>query len=568
MKYLSVFIMHFFVSRFWLIILTFVSIFWLSTHLNATESDITKNLIKIKTYEHHLDGSFIFKSYWSAIAIDSSRILTNAHVLLASDGELTGYYEACFSIDFERAPVCRDVARLIAYDIVADLAILELSHTNSLKPFILASSKIALGSYVSMYGYPAIGWETITRTDGKIAGFEKMMYKIDGSIDHGNSGGWAFNNSGELLGIPTAVAADNASIGYMIPIQRIKSFLAKRTNHYEIYTIPANRIFTQFLRRNQSHTLNRAIMKWNALTIKNPHIYGYSLKSSIISNDNKMIHWIFSDNYDRVKITLSCTDDAGGLLGWQARKDGFKNEQSSYPTWDMNLVDEENYLTISSSSKGYDPNIVMYYKWYDSCFSEINFIDKKMDYKSVNKAIHFLKNGVTFNMHYQLKDTHSNFYFQSPHIEKDTRIIRSIDKFGAESVLIGIEIETGNWMNAVIEAKQYESLEELWTAFDTDFEVTKTWNDYMELWIKSWLERANIHLLDLSSWQKGILYTRYDEDKKVTTVVFEYIYMMDDWHYAYWSWRWIIPGESVKNITRIQDVFAGLIYPWSSVLKN
>ncbi len=84
-----------------------------------------------------------------------------------------------------------------------------------------------------------------------------------------------------------------------------------------------------------------------------------------------------------------------------------------------------------------------------------------MDYKSVNKAIHFLKNGVSFNMHYQLKDTHSNFYFQSPHLEKDTRIIRSIDKFGAESVLIGIEIETGNWMNAVIEAKQFESLEEL-----------------------------------------------------------------------------------------------------------
>ena len=191
-----------------------------------------------------------------------------------------------------------------------------------------------------------------------------------------------------------------------------------------------------------------------------------------------------------------------------------------------------------------------------------------MDYKSVNKAIHFLKNGVTFNMHYQLKDTHSYFYFQSPHIEKDTRIIRSIDKFGAESVLIGIEIETGNWMNAVIEAKQYESLQELWTAFDTDFEVTKTWNDYIELWIKSWLERANIHLLNLSSWQKGVLYTRYDEDKKITTVVFEYIYIMDDWHYAYWSWRWITPGDSVKNITRIQDIFAGLIYPGSSVLKN
>lgn len=38
------------------------------------------------------------------------------------------------------------------------------------------------------------------------------MYKIDGSIDHGNSGGGAFNNSGELVGIPTAVASDTLSL--------------------------------------------------------------------------------------------------------------------------------------------------------------------------------------------------------------------------------------------------------------------------------------------------------------------------------------------------------------------
>lgn len=70
----------------------------------------------------------------------------------------------------------------------------------------------------------------------------------------------------------------------------------------------------------------------------------------------------FSDSYDRVKIIFSCTDDAGGLLGWQVRKDGFTREELSYPTWNMKMEDEEDYLTIYSSSKGYDPNIVMYYK--------------------------------------------------------------------------------------------------------------------------------------------------------------------------------------------------------------
>jgi hypothetical protein len=48
---------------------------------------------------------------------------------------------------------------------VADLAILELNITKSLQSFSFATAKLAIGSYVSMYGYPGIGGETITRTD-------------------------------------------------------------------------------------------------------------------------------------------------------------------------------------------------------------------------------------------------------------------------------------------------------------------------------------------------------------------------------------------------------------------
>jgi len=122
-------------------------------------------VIKIKTYESLSDGSYVFRSYGSAIAISPSRILTNAHVITDPDDVPTGHYEVCFSTDFERVPVCRETARLIAFDTVADLAILELSHTDTLRPFALSPSKIAIGSYVSMYGYPAIGGETITRTE-------------------------------------------------------------------------------------------------------------------------------------------------------------------------------------------------------------------------------------------------------------------------------------------------------------------------------------------------------------------------------------------------------------------
>lgn len=208
-----------------------------------------------------------------------------------------------------------------------------------------------MGSYVSMYGYPAIGGETITRTEGKIAGYEQTMYKIDGSIDHGNSGGGAFNNSGELVGIPTAVASDNASIGYMIPIQRIQSFLAKRTNNYELYTHISDRSFTKFLQRIQSYTSVKLFLQWKDLVAKNSRPFGFILRSSMVSSDNMMMNWIFSDSYERVKITLSCTNDAGSILGWEARRDGIKKEQEIYPTWHMKIADDPSYLTIYSSSK-------------------------------------------------------------------------------------------------------------------------------------------------------------------------------------------------------------------------
>lgn len=63
------------------------------------------------------------------------------------------------------------------------------------------------------------------------------------------------------------------------------------------------------------------------------------------------MHWTFVDTYDRVKFVLSCTSDAGRILGWQARKNGFDSEKKQYPTWDMSLLDEEKYLSIYSVSK-------------------------------------------------------------------------------------------------------------------------------------------------------------------------------------------------------------------------
>jgi hypothetical protein len=188
------------------------------------------------------------------------------------------------------------------------------------------------------------------------------MYKIDGSIDHGNSGGGAFNNSGELIGMPTAVASDNASIGYMIPIRRIADFLNKRTNNYEIYTEFPDRLFSKFIRRIQAYTGNKTIYQWNDVSIRNPRPYGLILKASMISADNRMATWNFVDGYDRLSILFSCTDDAGLVSGWQSRLDGLAGERLVYPTWTMTTTQDADHLIISSVNKTYAPSMTLYYK--------------------------------------------------------------------------------------------------------------------------------------------------------------------------------------------------------------
>ncbi len=73
--------------------------------------------------------------------------------------------------------------------------------------------------------------------------------------------------------MPTAVASDNSSLGYMIPVKRIQEFLNKRTNNYEIYTKKIDTSFVKFLQTNQIYTKNIQAYVWNSIIIHNPRRY-------------------------------------------------------------------------------------------------------------------------------------------------------------------------------------------------------------------------------------------------------------------------------------------------------
>lgn len=77
---------------------------------------------------------------------------------------------------------------------------------------------------VFVIGYPGIGGDTVTATEGKISGFldedgDKVVdwFKTDVLINQGNSGGSAVNDKGELIGVPTARLQDQSgNVIYLI----------------------------------------------------------------------------------------------------------------------------------------------------------------------------------------------------------------------------------------------------------------------------------------------------------------------------------------------------------------
>lgn len=222
----------------------------------------------------------------------------------------------------------------------------------------------------------------------------------------------------------------------MIPVHRIQEFLSKKSPNYEIYKKKPELFFVDFLARIQSYTPGKLVYRWNDVIVRNPRSYGFLLNSTMISPDNRMVNWKFADSYNRVSFSLSCTDDVGIIAGWQARISGLKKEREAYPGWTISPIDEKEYLSIYSMSKDYDPSVVIYYKAYDSCFAEVDYKDPKKDAKSLEKAIKFLKKEISFRQPYAIPTSQINPYFSISNIEKNTRIIRSVDEYGVISILL------------------------------------------------------------------------------------------------------------------------------------
>lgn len=156
-------------------------------------------------------------------------ILTNAHVASpASQGEPESEPDAlgvAIIVSEDKPAVPSYIAEVRAVDGFLDLAIIQITQTvngtsvdpNSLNlPYVQLgnSDSIHVGDDINIFGFPAIGGNTITYTKGTVSGFssedqlgDRAWIKTDTTISGGNSGGLAADNNGYIIGVPTIAAS-------------------------------------------------------------------------------------------------------------------------------------------------------------------------------------------------------------------------------------------------------------------------------------------------------------------------------------------------------------------------
>ncbi len=132
------------------------------------------------------------------------------------------------------------IAKTIGIDSDTDLAVLQITERLDGEQIqdkfsfltVVGQSEVAnslkLGDAIYIGGYPGIGAETFTFTEGVVSGrVGQSLIKTSALIDSGTSGGAAFDIGGNFVGVPTAAIRGEigGSLGYLIGADIVDSFL-------------------------------------------------------------------------------------------------------------------------------------------------------------------------------------------------------------------------------------------------------------------------------------------------------------------------------------------------------
>jgi S1-C subfamily serine protease len=222
-------------------------------------SAVSSNEIMAVVQLHIIDPKTHISNEGSATFISGDGyLLTNYHVISPAIQDKTRAIVLCLTADARKPPLCSPVGlQLRAYNEQADLALLKLklvlpaggqtpvdfatfmrdkhivlNHVNIERQ--AQDEHVNLGDQIQILGYPLTGGKSITYTEGVVSGFERAfsngswmpwLIKTDATVNPGNSGGAAFDQANNFIGIPTLVRSDTGEIGYIISLPVVDSFL-------------------------------------------------------------------------------------------------------------------------------------------------------------------------------------------------------------------------------------------------------------------------------------------------------------------------------------------------------
>jgi len=173
-------------------------------------------------------------------------ILTNEHVVSDDGASCNDFIVILTSESGEKDPVPKYVAEIVEQNVTLDIAILEITGTYDGSPLpksfrnmcVGDSNSVAQGDNLLIWGYPDVRWtnfDTPGRIDvsqGFVSGFdaetglsEKAWISLSSTISSGNSGGGAYNELSQLVGVPTAVFQGNlSSRGLLRPMNLVLDY--------------------------------------------------------------------------------------------------------------------------------------------------------------------------------------------------------------------------------------------------------------------------------------------------------------------------------------------------------
>jgi len=178
-----------------------------------------------KQYERSLGSGVVVRS--------DGYILTNNHVI-------DGANEITVTFDNKREMK----AKLVGTDAKTDIAVLKVDATNLPTIALADSSQARVGDVVLAMGSPFGLKQTVTmgivsargRTGLGIEDYEDFI-QTDASINPGNSGGALLNTRGDLIGINTAILANNGGnqgVGFAVPANLARSVMTQVMEHGKV----------------------------------------------------------------------------------------------------------------------------------------------------------------------------------------------------------------------------------------------------------------------------------------------------------------------------------------------